>query len=237
VQLALLQVTFILTVVDGLNAPDWRTRERAQATLERCGIAGAQWAKLLAGMDSLPAEVRRRCAYVARLNRVTWLDAVLSDDLALIEFLPWLDGMCDDCTMRAWYLSRANVVCIEHQLNMGYPDWLQYRIASRYYLRDVLVLYGPAVAELLVQLGWANEHLWWLRRLVWSLLDTKFTREIWRAPRALTLRCHFRLTTHWSSATPASRHSERRTSRETLSVQKHTCTPSSLNKTLTLTLT
>jgi len=114
VKLALLQVAFILAIVDCLNAPDWRTRERAQALLERCGIAGAQWSKLLAGIDSLPAEVRRRCAYVARLNRVTWLDAVLSDDLALIEFLPWLDGMCDDCNLRAWYLSCASVVCIEY---------------------------------------------------------------------------------------------------------------------------
>jgi hypothetical protein len=237
VQLALLQVAFIFAIVDGLNAPDWRTRERAQAMLERCGIAGAQWAKLLAGMDGLPAEARRRCAHVARLNRITWLDAVLGDDLALIEFLPWLDGMCDDCNLRASYLSRANVVCIEHQLNMGYPDWLQYRLASRYYLRDVLVLYGPAVAEVLVQLGWANEHSWWLRRLTWSLLDTKFTREIWRAPRALTLRCPFRLTTRWRSATPASSRSVKRTLRETLSVQKHTYTPSSLSRMLTPTLT
>jgi hypothetical protein len=237
VQLALLQVAFIFAVIDGLNAPDWRTRERAQAMLERCGVAGAQWAKLLAGMESLPAEARRRCAYVARLNRATWLDAVLSDDLALIEFLPWLDGMCDDCNLRAWYLSRANVVCIEHQLNMGYPDWLQYRLASRYYLRDVLVLHGSAVAELLVQLGWANEHVWWLRRLVWSLLDTKFTREIWRAPRALTLRCHFPLTTRLCSATLASRRSVKRTLRETLSVQKHTYTPSPLSRMLTQTLT
>jgi hypothetical protein len=237
VQLALLQVAFIFAIVDGLNAPDWRTRELAQVMLERCGIAGAQWARLLAGMDGLPVEVRRRCAYTSRLNRATWLDAVLSDDLALIEFLPWLDGMCDDCDLRAWYLSCANVVCIEHQLNMGYPDWLQYRLAARYYLRDVIALYGPAVAEVLVQLGWANEHLWWLRRLTWSLLDTKFTQEIWRAPRALTLRCHFPLTTRLSSAMPASRRSVKRTLHETLSVQKHTYTTSSLSRMLTLTLT
>jgi hypothetical protein len=237
VQLVLLQVAFIFAIVDGLNAQDWRTRERAQAMLERCGITGAQWARLLAGMDGLPAEVRRRCAYVARLNRVTWLDAVLSDDLALIEFLPWLDGMCDDCDLRAWYLSCANVVCIEHQLNMGYPDWLQYRLASRYYLRDMIALYGPAVAEVLVQLGWRNEHLWWLRRLTWSLLDTKFTRETWHAPRALTLRFHFPLTTLLSSAPLASRRFGKRTLHETLSVQKHTYTLSSLSRMLTLTLT
>jgi hypothetical protein len=237
VQLALLQVAFIFAIIDGLNAPDWRTRERAQMALERGGIAGAQWARLLAGVEVLPAEVRRRCAYVARLNRATWLDAVLSDDLALIEFLPWLDGMCDDCDLRAWYLSCANVVCIEHQLNMGYPDWLQYSLASRYYLRDVIALYGPAVAELLVQLGWRNEHLWWLRRLTWSLLDTKFTREIWRAPRALTLRFRFPLTNRLCSASAASRRFVKRTLHETPSVQKHTYTPSSLSKMLTLTLT
>lgn len=157
------EIALAILLLNSLDDPSWAEREKATKRLTVSALSQHLFVEL--SQHATSPETRRRCALIAHAKTPSPSVCLLAD--SKYYCVPWVDQLGVSWEHWGVWLTLGRRDATVSGLTPGPTSaWVEYRIATRYYLLSLLLQGTPAgIIDLVIAQGWAAEDNWWLTRM------------------------------------------------------------------------